>query len=139
MNLYRYCGDDPVDNADAFGLEFTGENVPYERVPSVTLPGAEKYGGTQWGVHVRWSLEPTEGGYVARISRLDVAIEKRQIAEQVRVKGEARPRYRTEKQMQATEKHEVFTRNREDRSTTPIKIAYSLQSTTHPRKPRVKR
>jgi RHS repeat-associated protein len=102
MNLFRYCGDDPVDGSDPFGLEFRGEDVPFQFVPSV--PG--EYGHTAFDVKAVVGYFPTEGGFSLRTTRLDVTILSRQVATEVKVAGERRARPRTDEAIAATVKHE---------------------------------
>jgi hypothetical protein len=106
VNLYRYCGDDPVNNTDPMGLELIGDNVPFERVDFVTIPGGEKYGAIDWRLRPDIVTQAVSGGYTARMQRLDVVIVKAEIATKVRVKGERVPRHRTDQQIEATRKHE---------------------------------
>jgi RHS repeat-associated protein len=52
FNLFRYCGNDPVDFVDPVGLEFNDPYAgSYELVPTITHPGVDRYGETE--LHVR--------------------------------------------------------------------------------------
>jgi RHS repeat-associated protein len=50
LDLYRYCHNNPVNHSDPFGLEVIGDDGKYKPVDFVTIPGADKYGGIEWGI-----------------------------------------------------------------------------------------
>jgi RHS repeat-associated protein len=108
MNLFRYCGDDPVDGSDPLGLEVKGDDIDFEKakVSFVTIPGADKYGGLEWALRPNIVTEPVAGGYRASIHGLDVVLKRAQIATRVKVKGERVARYRSDNQINATIEHE---------------------------------
>jgi RHS repeat-associated protein len=105
-NLYRYCHNDPVNRSDPLGLELLGDNVPFEKVDFVTIPGGEKYGAISWALRPNLTTQSVAGGYTAGIRGLDVVIKKAQIATRVKIKGEPVARTRTPDMIEATREHE---------------------------------
>jgi RHS repeat-associated protein len=63
-NLYRYCGNDPVDRTDPMGLDFTAEIQLRENLDNIPNINPLGYGGTAGTLNVR--TEVINGGIVYR-------------------------------------------------------------------------
>jgi hypothetical protein len=72
----------------------------------VTIPGGDKYGAIDWLLKPHIVTQAVPGGYTASVQGLDVIIRKAEIATRVKVKGEPKARFRTDKQIAATLEHE---------------------------------
>jgi RHS repeat-associated protein len=97
MNLYRYCGDDPVDNSDPLGLIFTDE-VETQEVDLIR--GGKGLGQTFPVLDVN-TVRQGDGSYALR---LDVRIVQRLVAQRALFHGKIIPR--TDDQKAATHTHE---------------------------------
>ena len=106
LDLYRYCHNNPVNHSDPFGLEVIGDDGKYKPVDFVTIPGADKYGGIEWGLRTTIVTQPESGGYTSRLRKLDIVVKQAQVATKFRVKGEPNGKYRTDKQVDASREHE---------------------------------
>jgi hypothetical protein len=95
MNLYRYCGDDPVDRNDPLGLEF------YDHDPEPVLAIQGKFGNTESRVSVGVNaIRAADGTFTLYVSHYDVFVTEKQIAQT------ANGRSRTPAVIAATIEHE---------------------------------
>ena len=99
LNLYRYCGDDPVNNADPFGLEFFPYNGPAIEVDQ--LYGGAGLGNTRVVTPVV-VVPQSDGTYTLR---LDVRITGIQVATRVKFHGRMETRCAEQKRV-TVEEHE---------------------------------
>jgi RHS repeat-associated protein len=95
MNLFRYCGDDPVDMIDPTGLRFSDSDFE----PQDSIPG--KFGNTEFRASVGVAVVPDAGGrFALQIYQFDVVVRTKQFATQ------ANGHPRSAKAIQATKEHE---------------------------------
>jgi hypothetical protein len=69
MNLYRYCGDDPVDRSDPLGLEFIDGGYGFTSEPSPA-----DYGYTTGRIETHTATRAVDGGYAARVLQIDLKV-----------------------------------------------------------------
>ncbi|MEN3370480.1 MAG: hypothetical protein V7609_2623 [Verrucomicrobiota bacterium] len=99
MNLYRYCGDDPIDGTDPTGLIFT-DDIESNTHETELIDGGKTLGATLPALDVR-AIRQDDGGYRLR---LDVRITYRLVATKALFHGKITPR--TQDQINATHTHE---------------------------------
>jgi RHS repeat-associated protein len=103
-NLFRYCGNDPLDFTDPMGLEFNGD-LDAKQVETIQ---GNRLGMTGVQVDVV-PVELKDGKYTLR---LDVNVVKREVAQKVKWHG--REVKRTDEQMKVTaEEHEKTEHNKD--------------------------
>ncbi len=101
-NLYRYCGNDPLDRTDPMGLDYSD---PYEGSPNrfnpvdvIKNPGGDRYGETH--IDRKIGVTPYTNGEL-RLTKYDVTVGKRDIATKTDQWG-----LRNQKAIEATKQHE---------------------------------
>ena len=75
LNLYRYCGDDPVNHSDPTGLEFTDRDVELVK----GIPGM--FGRTEFKLSAAVApVQTNDGTYSLQVTKYNVAVTSKQVA-----------------------------------------------------------
>jgi RHS repeat-associated protein len=101
-NLYRYCHNDPINNSDPFGLEFTGAGEATE-VHDLRDPEGLVVNGLTgpYSVTALVAIVPgANGTFSLQVARFDVRVEDKRVAQTVN----GNPRSRD--QIDASKRHE---------------------------------
>ncbi|MBA3607025.1 MAG: DUF922 domain-containing protein [Chthoniobacterales bacterium] len=100
------CGNDPLDKTDPTGLDFRGEDVPFQFVPKIArkLGQLDEFGETEFSLDAKVRYSPTADGFVVRMDKLNITILSRQVQTESNVRGHDRAR--SQEAVDATVKHE---------------------------------
>jgi RHS repeat-associated protein len=95
LNLYRYCGNDPVDESDPLGLEF--HDKEFEEKDSIL----GKFGNTEFKISVGLGVVSAgDGTFSLQVRQYNVAVKSKEFA------THANGHLRSPKAIEATKEHE---------------------------------